>query len=218
MDSLESFKDLYKDQRAFVACNGLGLNDIDMSKLEGEVVIALNKGYMKEDMPITFLVTADKRIEKNFGKEIAAVPTIATFSNNVEGVTNYKLGWNTFSKDVTRGIRLGHSVTVVALQIVYHMGFNPVYIIGMDHHIKYDNVEKHTNMEYSNRGKDTNHFTEDYYEPGVKFRYQNLGAVAKSYLEARKVFEADGRVLLNASTQTKLSADIIPRIKFDEIF
>lgn len=218
MKYLEQFKDIHKNNRIFIVCNGLGLADIDMSKLDGEIVVALNRGYLKKDLPITYLVTADKRIEKNFGKEVANIKTLATFSNKIPETVNYTLGHRGFSKDIIRGVRLGHSVTVVALQIVYYMGGNPVYIIGMDHHINYENTNKHTNKEYSNKGKDNNHFTEDYYKPGVKFRYQNLDAVGKSYLEARKVFEAGGRVLLNASTQTKLSAEIIPRIKFDEIF
>lgn len=221
MGKLKEFHNIHLNQRAFIACNGPSLNDVPVEKLKGEIVFGLNRGYLKEGLPITYLVTADKRIEKEFKNEIILQAPGIKFCHDIEPYINrvyrYKLGMGKFSTDITKGMKLGHSVTIVALQIAYYMGCNPVYVVGMDHYISYNNTRSHSGKEYTNIGKDQNHFTADYYPPAYKFRFQNLKAVENSYREAREAFNKNGRELYNATSRTHLSEEIIPRIKLEDI-
>jgi hypothetical protein len=47
MMHLEIFKDAHANQRAFIACSGPSLNTVPVKKLNGEIVFALNRGYLK---------------------------------------------------------------------------------------------------------------------------------------------------------------------------
>jgi hypothetical protein len=218
---LEFFKDIHKGSRAIVAANGPSLNDIDFSRFKpGEIIFGLNRGYLKEDMPIVYLVTADKRIQEEFFPEIVRAPGIKFCHGKDNGISinAYSLGLGRFSTDVTRGMKLGHSVTIVALQLAFYMGCNPTILVGLDHNITYKDTKSHPGKEYSNREKDHNHFTDDYYPEGYQFRYQNLNAVANSLIEARVEFEKDGRQLLNASTYTTLPDKVIPKVDIEKIY
>ena len=214
---LEIFKNIHRDRLAIIACNGPTLNETDMDLVNGNVIFALNRGYLKKDMDYTYLISADKRIENGYKKEIINANGIK-FCHTIDSksVVQYRLGRGRFSTDITKGMRLGHSVTIVALQIAYYMGCNPVYIIGMNHKFTYDNTKKHSGKQYDNKGKDINHFTPDYYEPGYIYRYQNFLAVEHSCLEARMVYEADGRNIYNLSVTTHLPDSVFPRV--DKIY
>jgi hypothetical protein len=214
---LEIFKDIHKNRRGFICCTGQSLADVDGRLLKGEIVISLNRGYIKKSLNAAYLVTADKRIEKAFKDEIIEQPCIKFCHFEHPRVVSYKLGVGKFSTDITKGMKLGHTVTMVALQIAYYMGLNPVYILGMDHSISYENTEKFPGKEYSNKGKDKNHFVSNYYPPGYRYRFQNIQAVENSYREAYKVYTDNGRQLYNASHFSKLSDDIIPRIDFEDV-
>jgi len=219
MNYLERFKDIHSNEIGIICCNGPSLNDVDFSKINDKIIIALNRGYLKQDMNYSYLITADKRVEKEFAQELIKQQGIKfchDFVPEVAGVFRYRLGSGKFSTDITKGMKLGHSVTIVALQIAFYMGLNPVYIVGMNHFVDYSKSIKHK-MEFRNKDKDINHFTKDYYPPNYFFRFQNLEALENSYREAYKVYKSNQRELYNASSVTKLSEEIIPRINFNKI-
>lgn len=217
-NNLASFSNKHKGKRGFIACNGPSLNDIDVTKLKGEIVFGLNRGYLKRELPITYLVTIDDLVENQFRKEMEAYKCEAKFSNSLRGA--YWLRWTVdiphFSGNILKPIWQGHSVTNVALQVAYFMGLSPVYIIGMDHFITYSKAEK-VDGKFVNTGIDPNHFDPNYFPGGVRYNHQNLERVELGYKLAREAYEKAGRKLYNASTKTALSEKIIPRINFEDI-
>lgn len=212
------FKDIHKGKKGFIACNGPGLNNIDVTKLKGEIVFGLNRGYLKEGLPITYLVTIDKLIEDQFRQEFEAYKCKAKFSHSLKN--SIKLWWTDdvpkFSPDISKPIWQGHSVTNVALQIAYYMGISPVYIIGMDHFIDYKQTIK-VDGKFVNKTMDLNHFDPNYFVDDTRYHYQNLERVELGYKLAREAYEKAGRKLYNASKPTKLKEEIIPRIDFEGI-
>jgi hypothetical protein len=212
------FKDIHRGKRGFIACNGPSLNDIDVTKLEGEIVFGLNRGYLKEGLPITYLVTIDGLIENQFRREFESYRCKAKFSHSLNN--SIRLWWTgdkpKFSTDISKPIWQGHSVTNVALQIAYYMGLSPVYIIGMDHFIDYSTTKK-VDGKFVNPTEDPNHFDPNYFTGDVKYNHQNLERVELGYSLAKEAFEKDGRKLYNASTKTALSDGIIPRANFEDI-
>jgi hypothetical protein len=219
---MKRFYNKHKDERAFIICNGPGLNDIDVTKLNDSIVFIMNRGYLLADRGLnisnTYFVSIDELIQSQFKKEMEAVKCRAKFANRISGAN--KMRWTgdikKFSKDITKPIWQGHSVTNTALQIAYYMGCTPVYIVGMDHYISYKEYDKSTG-NYKVLTKDSNHFDSNYYPKGYTFHGQDLGAVEIGYGLATEAYWSSGRELYNASTRTRLDESIMPRIDFDEI-
>jgi hypothetical protein len=212
------FNNIHKERRGFIACNGPSLNNIDVTKLAGEIVFGLNRGYLKEGLPITYLVTIDKLIEDQFRTEFEAYKCKAKFSHSLRN--SNRLWWTgdipKFSPDISKPIWQGHSVTNVALQIAYYMGLNPVYIIGMDHFIDYSDTEG-VSGKFINKKGDPNHFDPNYFAGKVQYHHQNLKRVEQGYSLARQYYEHHDRKLYNASNPTHLDEKIIPKIAFEDI-
>lgn len=222
MKSLEDFSGIHGGKRAFIACNGPSLNDISMEKLQGEIVFSLNRGYMKLELPITYLVVMVPLVVKQWGHEILAVPCDTLFTNLLEASHTCKTPFagNRFCIDFSKTFHRGHTVTYPAMQIAYGMGFEKVYCIGLDHSFKYDNTVRDTSHHRAviTAGQDINHFDPDYFGDGATWLPYSPDMVEANYKLATKAFYNDGRELWNASTKTKLPDKIIPRIDFDSIW
>ena len=216
---MNRFKDKHKGQRAFIAANGPGLNDIDVSKLEGEVVFGLNRGYLKKGMPIMYLVVVNPTVERQFGTEILAAKKEALFSHSLPN--SFHLKWTgdipSFQEDVSKPMWQGHTVTYVAMQLAFYMGCSPVYVIGLDHSYDYSTSKKSVHGGVVSVQDDPNHFSPDYFGEGVQWDPANLTRSALAYGLARARYEGDGREIYNASSNTQLPEDILRRVDFNEV-
>lgn len=216
---MKRFKNIHKNKRAFIVCNGPSLNDMDVNHIKGEIVFGLNRGYLKKDLPITYLVVVNHLVEKQFGSEILKTPCKAIFSNSLP--RTYIMKWTDgliFQTDIEKPIWQGHTVTYVAMQIAYYMGCNPLYIIGLDHFYNYENTKKLDEKRgIVSQGYDPNHFHPDYFGKGVRWDPAKLDKSEESYKRARDTYEKAGRKIYNASTKTALSEDILPRVNFNEV-
>lgn len=222
MKSLDDFTEIHKGKRAFIACNGLSLNDIPMEKLRGEIVFGLNRGYMKDGLPITYLVVMVPIVVEQWGDEIIKVPCDTLFTNLLDTPHTCKInfGGKEFCTDLRKTIHRGHTVTYPTMQLAFRMGFEKVYCIGLDHSFKYDNTvkDKSHHRAVITKGEDLNHFDSDYFGDGAKWLPYSPKMVEVNYKLATKAFYENGRELWNASTKTALSEKIIPRIDFNSIW
>jgi len=226
---MKQFHNIHKNERAFIICNGPGLDNIDVSLLNNDIVFIMNRGYRLEkrglDISRTYFVAIDAVITAQFYDEFREIECKAKFCNRIgEGERIYGFGvgnpLRAFQTDMTKGIRQFHSVTNVALQIAYWMGCDPVYIVGMDHKIDYSTSKKvkvDGKLKWVVQESDKNHFDPDYLPEGTVYSPQDLRMVAFGYMLARETFERDGRTLLNLSTPTHLSPQIMPIGSFEEI-
>jgi len=226
---MKQFHNIHKNERAFIICNGPGLDNIDVSLLNNDIVFIMNRGYRLEkrglDISRTYFVAIDAVITAQFYDEFRKIECKAKFCNRIgEGESIYGFGvgnpLRAFQTDMTKGIRQFHSVTNVALQIAYWMGCDPVYIVGMDHKIDYSTSKKVKvggKLKWVVQESDKNHFDPDYLPEGTVYSPQDLRMVAFGYMLAREAFERDGRTLLNLSTPTHLSPQIMPIGSFEEI-
>jgi len=219
---MADFKDIHKGERVFIACNGPSLNDIPMEKLQGEIVIGLNRGYLKEGLPIKYLVVMVNRIALQWGDEILKVPCDVLFTKLLDGpnVCKPNFGSSSFQTDLSKPLKSGHTVTVPALQIAYGMGFSKVYMIGLDHSFSYKNTVKDKTHRRAviSTGSDPNHFDPNYFGKGANWLPYSPKMVEANYKLARNAYREAGRELWNASTRTKLPEDIFPRIDFNSIW
>ena len=115
-----------------------------------------------------------------------------------------------FTTQFENQISEGYTVTYVALQLAYIMGFKNVYLIGADHYFK---QEGNPNSEQQLDGDDTNHFHPDYFK-GQKWHLADIEGNEISYRIARKKFEEDNRKIFNSTVGGHL--EIFERIDFNQ--
>jgi hypothetical protein len=113
-----------------------------------------------------------------------------------------------FSDNLVYGAYGGYTVVFLQMQIAYYMGFREVILIGID----FDFDTKHTtgSKEYSRSGVlisggGLNHFHRDYRLPGEMWTVPQLDKQKAAFKCAQKLFEANGRIIVNASRKTKLN-------------
>jgi hypothetical protein len=106
-----------------------------------------------------------------------------------------------FSKDPAAGIFEGWTVSYVAMQLMFFMGFKTVLLVGLDHRYVF---EGQPNQKVRAVGSDPNHFDPNYFGPGVQWNNPDLRRSEASYRLARDVFEDDGRMIVNLTPGTAL--------------
>ena len=92
----------------------------------------------------------------------------------------------------------GATVTNVALQLAFHMGFRQVILIGVDH--SYDAKGK-PNTTVVSQGDDPNHFSPAYFGKGFRWQLPDLDTSELGYAMVRDGFERAGRQVLDATVE-----------------
>jgi hypothetical protein len=142
------------------------------------------------------------------------VPRFVRSGHNVQGYQIEVIlqcraaGWKQFTPDPTKPMYDGCTVTYIALELAYYMGFTTALMIGVDH--SYSWKGKRFQPQYGD-GHDKNHWAPDYHLPGEMWLPPNLPRNEHSYGLARAAYEADGRKIINLTQPTALSGDIIPQ-------
>jgi hypothetical protein len=118
-----------------------------------------------------------------------------------------------FSNDITRRIFEGSTVTFVAMQIAYFMGFQEVILIGVDHNFA---TKGAPNVTVVSQGEDHDHFSTEYFGKGFRWQLPDLAASEEAYKLAKIGFESNGRRILDATVDGKLT--IFPKISYASLF
>lgn len=111
-----------------------------------------------------------------------------------------------FSRDCSMNVYQGGTVTYVALQLAFHMGFSRVALVGCDHSFA---TKGPSNKTIVATGADQSHFDPNYFADGTKWQLPDLFASEVSYNMAKAMYEEYGRSLVNCTEGGKL--DIFDR-------
>lgn len=239
VEELASFYNAYKGKRCFIIGNGPSLNKHDLSLLKDEYTFGVNSFYYKtRETGFTpfFYVVEDSSVMKENIEEIRRYDAPFKFFP-----TNYKSLHpkqpNTFFFRMNRGfyeksspnyvvprfstdasdiLYCGQSVTYINLQLAYFMGFEEVYLIGMD--FSYVIPESHARKGdvLLSDSDDPNHFHKDYFGKGKTWKDPKLDRVAMNYRMAKLVFESTGRRVFNATIGGNL--EVFERVDYAGIF
>lgn len=223
----EKIKGKYKGKRGFVICNGPSLSMTDLDYLENEITISSNKIYLafeKTKWRPTFFTVADPLVWEKIRADINNHLDIVHLSNYLGGNTNARIiywrilikkrGVECFSDDMSLGSYGGSTVTFNNLQLAVHLGLNPIYLIGCDHH--YPGEKNVKSMKPIIQGIGKTHFVENYRKPGELVLPAPINKMEIAFKEARKYSDRTGVKILNASRGGKL--EIFERIIFEQIF
>ena len=215
---LRQWKDRYAGRKAVVVCNGPSLLETDLSLLDGVFTFGLNKInllFEKSSFRPSCIVSVNPLVlEQN-----------ADFFNETDiplflgaaGLPHIRLRENVaflhavqerrFARDCAMSIFEGFTVTYVALQLAFHMGFAQVALIGCDHNFA---TKGPANKLVTAEGSDPNHFDPNYFANGARWHLPDLAQSELSYHLARVEYEAAGRCIVNATVGGKL--DLFPRM------
>jgi hypothetical protein len=201
-------------EKAVILCNGPSLLDVDFSSLEGVFTFGLNKINLLFDKtsfrPSLIAAVNPLVIEQNAA--FFAETQIPLFLDSVA----LKLGipprknvsflhtsdFPYFSRDCSFSVFQGFTVTYVALQLAFHMGFSKVALVGCDHDFQ---IPGNPNQITYNSAQDASHFCGNYFAPNQPWQYPDLKSSELYYDLARRCYEVDGRMIVNSSTHTKLN-------------
>ena len=219
---LREFKDIHRGQRCVIIGNGPSLKKTDMSLLESEHTFGLNRIYLMFDelgFETTYHVAINKYVVEQCVDDFLklSLPLFALKEcrpylqdrGNVGYLQSVMGSW--FSKNPAHGVSVGYTVTYVAMQLAYYMGFTDVVLIGVDHRFA---VAGKPNQLVESLGPDASHFDPNYFGKGVKWQLPDLDNSEIAYKLARKTFEASGRRIVDATVDGALT--VFPKVTLEE--
>lgn len=225
---LQDFIQKHQGQRCFILGNGPSLAKMDLSPLKNEITFGLNRIYLLFDaLPFTptYYVSVNELVLEQFSSEIAALsmPKFLNWNSRKhfvcsdKGVHFLRLGLSLrdrFNFDIEKKFYSGGTVTYVAMQLAYIMGFSEVILIGVDHSFIDKGMPNKTEVRASS--EDKNHFHPDYFPKGSKWQFPDLQRSEIAYSIARQEFEKDGRRILDATVDGKLT--VFKKVEFGNLF
>ena len=221
---LNNLRDSHVGERVVIVCNGPSLNRMRLNFLRHEMVIGLNKiflGFEKYGFYPNYYVAVNRKVIEqsvNKIKSMECVKFISYSSSDLipeDGLTYHiqtRKPPARFSHNISQGIHEGWTVTYVALQIAYYLGFEKVVIIGMDHRYEYTGAP---NEARQLDGSDPNHFSPDYFG-GQTWNNPDLIRSEESYRIARSEFEKDGRRIIDATLDG--ACEVFEKADYREVF
>ena len=220
---LERFRDCHEGEDCFILGNGPSLNEMDLEPLQDYHTFGLNKIYLMADrgidLNLSYLVSVNPLVIEQSAERFESLSCDVFLPydparDHVRDLSHvnyiYTGGPYTFKGDLRKRVHEGHTVTYVAMQIAFFMGFERVFLIGVDHSFESEGDPNETqHME----GDDPNHFDPDYFK-GDDWHLPDLEASELSYHLARFFYRRNGRKILDATVGGEL--DIYPKISYDE--
>lgn len=225
-DRMYEMMDIHRGERCFIIGNGPSLRKTDLTKLKNEYTFGMNRIYLFfEEMGFatTYFVSINDLVIEQCADEIAELPMpkfIAWHANRhfqrLPQSTIFLYTTYTgpkFQYDMTRRIWEGATVTNVALQLAFYMGFKKVVLVGVDHDFS---SKGQANTTVVSEGDDPNHFDPRYFGKGFRWQLPDLETSELGYAMARQAFERSGREILDATVEGKLS--VFPKVDFEDLF
>ena len=230
MRRLAALKDIHRGERCFIIGNGPSLRQTDLSKLRNETTFGLNRIYLlfpELGFSTTYLVSTNDLVIEQCRDEMLALPcekfltwrSMRLFEEQPvepEKLPTFLYTTYTgpkFARNAAGRIWEGATVTYVAMQLAFHMGFSQVILIGVDHNFV---TRGQANTTVTSEGNDPNHFAPDYFGKGFRWQLPDLVTSERAYSMARTAFQADGRVVLDATLNGKLT--LFPKVDYLSLF
>jgi hypothetical protein len=222
---LASYNDIHKDRRCFIIGNGPSLKNTDLSKLRDEYTFGMNRIYLifpELGFTTSYYLSVNSLVIEQCAEDIINLPIPRFLSwrshkhlQNPEGITFLHTTYSgpKFARDARERLWEGATVTYVALQLAYYMGFKQVILIGVDHSF---NTKGTPNKTVVSTGDDPDHFDPRYFGKGFRWQLPDLETSEKGYRMAREVFQAGGRQVLDATIGGKLT--VFPKVGYETLF
>jgi len=223
---LKQHENIHANQRCFIIGNGPSLRQTDLSRLRDESTFGLNRIYLlfpELGFPTTYLVAVNDLVLQQCAAEMQnlSMPKFFTWRARCwfrpDPYLTYLdtdfTGDEDFCSRITGRFFEGYTVTYIALQLAFQMGFTQAILVGVDHNFI---TQGTANQAIVSQGEDPNHFTPNYFGKGFKWQLPDLPGSERAYTLARNAYSRAGRRVLDATIGGKLT--IFPKVEFDSLF
>lgn len=231
-EDIKKLKDIHKGQRCFIIGNGPSLTLHDLDAVKNEITFASNKIHSVFDevsFRPTYYFSQDEKVllqlfdeSPNVFDRINARQVFLPVDVKMmgipykEGITYFYITRRNsypnqprFSKDVSRVVHEGMTVTYSEMQFALYMGFKEIYLIGVDHN--YANVIMPDGTVVQKDG------VKDYFSEKYKYKVPmnpaNIIMSELAYKSANEYANKNGAKIYNATRGGKL--EVFERIDFD---
>jgi hypothetical protein len=222
---LAAYENIHKGERCFIIGNGPSLRQTDLPRLKNEFTFGVNRIYLmfpELGFTTSYFLTVNSLVIEQCAEDIRALPIpkfLSWRSHPLIEPTEDTMFLHTtytgpkFAQDARGRIWEGATVTYVALQLAYFMGFDQVILIGVDHNYT---TQGKPNTTIVSNGDDPNHFNAGYFGKGFRWQLPDLDTSERSYLMARQAYQDAGRQVLDATVGGKLT--IFPKVDYSSLF
>ena len=234
----ESVKNTYSRKRVFLIGNGPSLNKTPLHLLKNEITFCMNRFNLMFDrinwLPEFYGISDDvvildmiNELDEIRGKvKNIFLPDIHPSSpiniNYKKIIENHeKIYW--FHPDkigfsaVLPVLGINKTVTNVAIQILVYLGFEEIYLIGVDLDYKEQKSAKDLDNRHlkSDSDDDPNHFDPRYFGSGRKYHIPRMEETLEKFKEAKEFCNNHNVKIYNATIGGKL--EIFPRVNFKDV-
>lgn len=199
----------YQGEECFLMGNGPSLNKVDLARLNNYHLIGLNKInliFERQPLDLTFHVSINQLVIEQSWQDFKQLSCPSFLSSrhakgvvpqrgNIHHIKTFQGVEARFSRVAYEPVWEGWTVTYVALQLAYFMGFKRVFLIGVDHNFK---AEGKPNEEQKLTGDDPNHFDPRYFA-NQQWHLPDLEGSEMGYGLARFTYERSGREVVDAT-------------------
>jgi hypothetical protein len=222
---LEKYRNIHAGKDCFIIGNGPSLNRTNLLALNEYYTFGLNKIHLifeKQPLKLSYHVAVNElvieQIIKELRDDIYECPSFLGYhvskqinfnKERIHKLFTRKAPWS-FYHSVLQPINEGYTVTYVAMQLAYYMGFKNVFLVGIDHNFQQNGKP---NEQQDFKGDDINHFHPDYFK-GQQWHLADLEGNEASYALAKHQFHADDREIYDATIDGKLN--IFKKISFND--
>jgi hypothetical protein len=229
---LDAYRNVYQGRRCFIIGNGPSLRQTDLTRLKGEFTFGLNRIYLmfpELEFTTSCLVVVNELVLAQSAAEMIALPLPKFFTwrarqhilsgrafrqdSSLMFLDTDFTGSENFSSEATRRLFEGNTVTYVAMQLAFFMGFQEAILIGVDHNYV---TQGKPNEAVISPGDDPNHFAPNYFGKGYKWQLPDLEGNERAYRLARQAYADAGRRLVDATVGGKLT--IFPKEEYKNLF
>ena len=225
--ALAQYQDRHAGERCFIIGNGPSLKQTDLSLLKNEKTFGMNRIYLAFDelgFTTTYYLSINSLVIEQCIHDILALPIPRFLSwrsryalpappddETIFLHTTYT--GPVFARDVRRRLWEGATVTYVALQLAFFMGFEQVILIGVDHNFT---TQGKPNTTVVSQGDDPDHFHSGYFGKGFRWQLPDLETSERAYRLAKSAYEKAGRIVLDATVGGKLQ--VFPKVEYTSLF
>lgn len=214
----------YDGKRCFIIGGGPSINQMDLSPLNDEYCMAVNRGFLLQEKglhQVEFYGLSDINAYREYGDKISpefakhfcifgAIPwnnhTVknpSVFSMYSEHSKNKFMSNGFFQFDLSKPVAHTYTVVLQMLQIAVFAGFKDIYFIGVDNDFSGVNM----------------HFYPDSQEEKNNMKAWNIDPCPdneRAFFQAFQILQERGINLYNAGVGGKLTA--LPRVDFRSLF
>ena len=233
--NLNRYKNIHSGERCFIIGNGPSLKLTDLSLLKNEFTFGMNRIYLmfaELGFSTTYYLSINSLVIEQCARDIVnlQIPRFLSWRSRefiknalpddgdlpVDPPLSFLHTTYTgqkFAHDARDRLWEGATVTYVAMQLAFYMGFKQVILIGVDHNFT---TTGKPNTTIISTGDDPDHFDKEYFGKGFRWQLPDLATSEIAYRKAQENYVSANREILDATVGGKLS--IFPKVAYETLF